>query len=93
MYHEVCPYRNNIKPRELDLTDTPRFNKAQMALLRGLYAVGIRVIQIGGSAVQGFRKDGTTDVRFSASLIGTDTSGEKYENLDLAELLGKDGAE
>ena len=93
-YWDLCKQmKTGCTPHAWDLTDPPRFSDEAMAFLNGLYMVGIRVIQVGGSVVQAFRKDGTTDARFAASLIGTKASGEIYENIDLAELLGKDDHE
>lgn len=75
----------------IDLADPPRFNEAQMALLKGLYAVGITKLQIGETGiltVDARKSDGTCEARFSSELIGI--SKEHYETLDLAELIGKE---
>ena len=79
-----------------DLTDPPRFTEAQMALLKALYGIGVNKIQ-SGAAFDGiylYTKDliDTAGLIYSGK-IGTSIKLEDGETLDLAELLGKDGAE
>lgn len=78
-------------PIDWNLTDPPRFNEAQMALLSGMYAAGIKYLNVA------IRTDGKVDalnarkesvMRFEKELIGI-TDGTP-RTLDLAELLGKD---
>ena len=91
-YFNVCKQMRhgvNLRksPQEWDLSDPPRFTEAQMALLKGLYACGcVTLIQDDGStAAQS--KDG------DAMWFGKMLNLKSTETLDLAELLGKDGAE
>ena len=99
-FHSICKsmningYLRNIQ--DWDLTDPPRFTEAQMALLKALYGIGVNKIQ-SGAAFDGiylYTKDliDTAGLIYSGK-IGTSIKLEDGETLDLAELLGKDGAE
>ena len=90
-FFEVCATMQTIEkgcltPIMWNLTDPPRFTEAQMALLKGLYACGcVTLIQDEGiTAAQS--KDG------DAMWFGKMLNLKSTETLDLAELLGKDGA-
>jgi len=100
MAHTNCEYRwycdpilnatelDSITPLSNDLTDPPRFNEAQMALLKALRGLGfISIENIGSGGFKTTSEDGKTGL-FMA-LLGI----EYGETLDLAELLGKGGAE
>lgn len=94
-YKEVCPARsgNEEMPERWNLTDPPRFNEAQMALLKALYGIGVNKIR-SGAAFDGiylYTKDlvDTAGLIYSGK-IGTSIKLEDGETLDLAELLGKD---
>ena len=92
-YMEVCCHYEAYAPAQLNLTDPPRFNEAQMAFWRGLYAVGIRRVHLteDKTLLDMFDgKDAFAISRMAASSIKTGL--EAGETLDLAELLGKDGA-
>lgn len=39
-YYEVCPYRNNIKPKELDLDAPIHYSEKTMSLFRSFYLSG-----------------------------------------------------
>ena len=80
--------RGCLTPIMWNLTDPPRFNEAQMALLRALYGLDfVSIKNLGSGAFQTKSKDGKTGLFMK--LLGI----EDGEELDLAELLGKDGAE
>lgn len=95
---DVCPNRCDVetRPSKWDLSDPPRFNEAQMAFWRGWYAVGARFVK---------RRIGTGCVDFSLTTKDFCVSNscvlpnniaiqlEEGKVYDLAELLGKDGAE
>ena len=89
-----CPYQSwcgACSPDGWDLTDTPRFTEAQMAFLRGLFAVGICRLEIGTREqwqVYAYNEVGTV-LHFNSVLIGM--TEDEYKTLDLAELFGKEG--
>ena len=83
----VCPFGTDGRtPANIDLTDPPRFNEAQMALLKALKSIGVeRIMSMDGAA---FRMLDSNEKHVSLMrVIGLTES----ETLDLAELLGKDG--
>ena len=93
-YMEACCHYESYTPAQLNLTDSPRFNEAQMAFWRGWYAMGARkaVCASGLSAVNLF--DGKNAFALSGfTTSGFDSGLKNGEILDLAELIGKDGAE
>lgn len=80
-------------PAYWNLTDPPRFNEQQMALLKALYGIGVNKIQ-SGAAFDGiylYTKDliDTAGLIYSGK-IGTSIKLEDGETLDLAELLRKE---
>jgi len=81
-----CPYElwcGANGPDGWDLTDPPRFNEAQMALLKGLYACGcVTLIQDHG-LTSAQSKDG------DAMWFGKMLNLKSTETLDIAELLGE----
>lgn len=95
---DVCPNRCDVetRPSKWDLSDPPRFNEAQMEFWRGWYAIGAKFVK---------RRFGTGCVDFSLttkdfctsypSVLPNDIAIQLEEGkvYDLAELLGKDGAE
>ena len=95
-YRPICHAIKNEMPLVWDLRDPPRFNEAQMAFWRGWYAVGARFVK---------RRIGTGCVDFSLTTKDFCVSNscvlpnniaiqlEEGKVYDLAELLGKDGAE
>lgn len=97
----ACPYRDFCRetvgdkcgwgdkgPRDWNLTDPPRFNDAQMALLKGFYEIGIRAIERIGYAMWS-----TQGVNGSYVSIVKELGLKENETLDLAELLGKESNE
>ena len=86
-----CAFCLDVQPAEVDLTDPPRFTEAQMAFLKGCYAIGIVGLLRNGDKVRlhfltvhgtiGFLND-----------MGLMIPIEKNETLDLAELFGKEGS-
>jgi len=76
-------------PKDWDLTDPPRFNEQQMALLKGLYANGVMKLRSDCAITSLFREDHEYIGNLINSQIGIELSDG--ETLDLAELLGKDG--
>lgn len=83
-----CPYKEVCGeiPKLLDLTDPPRFNEQQMALLKGFYAIGAVSVQEINGFFAAVDKDGKV-IRIAREL------GVSGETLDLAELLGKESNE
>lgn len=85
---EVCPNRCDVetRPSKWDLSDPPRFNEAQMALLRVLRKNGVQSVWNSEKYGTQFYGDHGQSINISAAL-GLDTN-KRIENL--AELLGKD---
>ena len=75
-------------PGDWDLSDPPRFNEAQMALLKALLDNGIKKISRNDAITFDFTRN---DVIGDGLFLGA-VKLEVGETLDLAELLGKDGA-
>jgi len=77
------------KPIDWDLSDSPRFTEAQMALLKALWDNGVvkleRWNKYDSSYYAESAKYGTT------SLLTCDWFGETVWKIDLAELFGKEG--
>lgn len=87
-YMSVCCHYERYCPAQLNLTDPPRFNESQMALLKALRGLDfVSIENLGSGAFQTKSKDGKTGLFMK--LLGI----EDGETLDLAELLGKDGAD
>ena len=85
-FFELCATMQTIDkgcltPIMWNLTDPPRFNEAQMALLKVFYDHGFRKV------ITGSTRDALVDCIRDFLGIGDGVT------LDLAELLGKDGAE
>lgn len=91
-YRLICRALKNEMPLVWDLRDPPRFNEAQMALLKAFKGVGAERVRITVYG-QGQRTFDLID-RFGNAMAFTAILGiSGNETLDLAELLGKDGAE
>ena len=89
----VCPTYLHLAPDAIDLTDPPRFNEAQMAFWRGWYAMGAKFVRRWKVGHITFLNEyGDTIGTIERHLDLADVL-EVDETLDLAELLGKDGAE
>jgi len=85
-----CPYESwcgTSSPDGWDLSDPPRFNEAQMALLKALLDNGIKKISRKDVITFDFTRN---DVIGDGLFLGA-VKLEVGETLDLAELLGKDG--
>ena len=81
-----------MPPEDWDLSDPPRFNEAQMAFWRGLHAIGINFVMLADDGLllrmaESRQADNCTMI---AVLIEIKLGLSKGEELDLAELLGKD---
>lgn len=82
----VCATHLHRAPDQINLSDPPRFNEAQMALLRALYGLDfVSIKNLGSGAFKTTSKDGKTGMFMEQLGIG------ENETLDLAELFGKDG--
>jgi len=82
-----------VDPCHWDLSDPPRFNEAQMAFWRGWYAMGAKFVRRWKVGHITFLNEyGDTIGTIERHLDLADVL-EVGETLDLAELLGKDGAE
>jgi len=87
----VCVHMIEKPYTDIDLTDPPRFNEQQMALLNGLWEIGARKLttfNVFDSAYYIIDKE-----EHSIGTILISVFGRAESPLDLAELLGKDGAE
>jgi len=87
-YRFFCPNMTDDPPKDFDLTDPPRFNEDQMALLNGLWEIGARKLttyNVFDSAYYIIDKD---DHSIGTILISI--FGKAESPLDLAELLGRD---
>ena len=89
-YMSACCHYERYCPAQLNLTDPPRFNEAQMAFLKGCYEIGIVGIMRSGD---GSRTHFFTKYETIGWLKNSEIPLEKGETLDLSELLGKDGAD
>ena len=84
-YMEVCCHYESYTPAQLNLTDPPRFNEAQMALLKAMSTIGVERIETLDTAA--FRMMDKNEKHVSLmKAIGL----EENETLDLAELFGKE---
>ena len=91
-YLAVCPFQSaKRKMCALNLTDPPRFNEQQMALLKGLYDNGVWRLKADACITSMYKFNYDYIGNFINTLMGIKI--EDGETLDLAELLGKDGAE
>jgi hypothetical protein len=82
-----CPFNGEVDAfSSANLTDPPRFNEQQMALLKGFYEIGIRTIERLGYAMWA-----TQDASGNYVSIVNKLGLEENETLDLSELLGKEG--
>ena len=96
-FFEMCAIMQTIDkgcltPIMWNLTDPPRFNEAQMELLKAYYTIGVRsLIETGGEEFISLRgENGRVMGTVYRNLLPEDV--QKDIPLDLAELLGKDGA-
>jgi hypothetical protein len=94
-YFDVCESMHNKKdnfqsPYDWDLTDPPRFNEQQMALLKALYASGVVKIAFGTTNDLLRCLDAERDM---AAGLFWEKIGLPREELDLAELIGKESNE
>ena len=86
-FFKVCPFQmQSRKALGWDLSDPPRFNEAQMALLKALQGVGARYVGRRNGELSAF------DER-SVHIPITKLLGIDDEDYVIAELLGKDGAD
>ena len=95
-YMEVCCHYEAYAPAQLNLTDTPRFTEAQMAFFKPWLDIGARW------ASRDSDDPFCHEITFYNELqqiigymVHTETANSMpmQQRLDLAELLGKDGAE
>ena len=95
-YVDLCnQMKSGYTPHAWDLSDPPRFTEAQMAFWRGLHAIGINFVMLADDGLllrmaESRQADNCTMI---AVLIEIKLGLSKGEELDLAELLGKDGAD
>ena len=90
-YVDLCnQIKSGYTPHAWDLTDPPRFTEAQMALLKVLYASGVVKIVFG--ATNDLLRCLDAEFNMAAGLFW-EKIGLPREEIDLAELLGKDGAD
>jgi hypothetical protein len=91
-YMEVCCHYEDYAPARLNLTDPPRFNEAQMAFWKGLYELGVNFVKMAddGWLLRMAPSRNADNCSAMMVIIGIQIGLEKEEELDLAELLGKD---
>ena len=93
---DVCPNRRDVetRPSKWDLSDPPRFTEAQMAFWKAWYAMGFIRASVLASGAFLFEALNAPDILLHncAPLRGK-LSMKIGDTLDIAELLGKDGAE
>ena len=97
-YFDVCESMHNKKdnfqsPCDWGLTDPPRFTEAQMAFWRGWYAMGAAFVRRWKDGNIWFVNEQGDDVGTIKSNFDLVDILEIGETLDLADLLGKDGAD
>jgi hypothetical protein len=92
-YQDLCNQivKSGCTPHAWDLTDSPRFNETQMALLKGLYANGVMKLRSDCAITSLFMEDHEYIGNLINSQIGIELSDG--ETIDLAELLGKESNE
>ena len=84
-FMEVCCHYEAYTPAQLDLSDLPRFNEAQMALLKALLGVGCnKIVKCYGGEYKC-----SNDAREVFNPLDR-LLMQEADLLDLAELLGKD---
>ena len=82
---DVCPKIHSTTPQYFNLTDPPRFNEAQMALLKALLGVGCnKIVKCYGGEYKC-----SNDAREVFNPLDR-LLMQEADLLDLAELLGKD---
>ena len=98
-FFEVCATMQTIDkgcltPIMWNLTDPPRFNEAQMAFFRAWYAMGfIRISVLTSGSLLIETLCGTDVMIHNCTPLRGKLSIKIGDAIDLAELLGKDGAE
>ncbi|NCC04797.1 MAG: hypothetical protein EOM37_12345 [Proteobacteria bacterium] len=85
-YMGVCCHYERYCPAQLNLADPPRFNEAQMELLKALLDNGIKKISRNDVITFDLTRN---DVIGDGLFLGA-VKLEVGETLDIAELLGKD---
>ena len=87
-YMSACCHYERYCPAQLNLTDPPRFNEAQMAFLRQAYSGGVRKLESIHSGDARMRLENGLIIGIVYAYFIKIKDGE---TLDLAELLWKDG--
>lgn len=91
----ACKYLQVCKcctPKNWNLIDLPRFNEAQMAFWRGLYEIGVNFVMLAddGLLLRMATSRNADNCSAIMVIIGIQIGLEKGEELDLAELFGKE---
>ena len=92
-YMSVCCHYERYCPAQLNLTDPPRFTEAQMALLKALWGLGGKTVMPShhsknDSVIYIYNEVGGNIAILSKSMFW---GKEEPEEIDLAELFGKEG--
>ena len=77
-------------PKFWNLSDPPRFNEAQMALMKALWDIGAKIAYQLENTTMFYRKAARDEQVAIIYNRGTDFALQDGETLDLAELLGKE---
>ena len=96
IHKDVCKKLKNEMPFAWMKPDPPRFTEAQMALWRAWYGVGAKQVSCSDKdcmyLVQGAPDILTRQFGKITMIVGAGLGLSMEKPLDLAELLGKDGA-
>lgn len=83
-YMSACCHYERYCPAQLNLTDPPRFNEAQMAFFRGLHGLGVKKLD------KHARNGQPTAFGADGNIFYYDFLDDVEFPLDLAELLGNE---
>lgn len=93
IYSELCSEIKSSDTKHWNLADPPRFNEAQMAFWRGLYAIGIKRVRLTEDKKMIHLFDGKDAFAVSTmSATGIETGLSAYETIDLGDVVKKEGA-
>ena len=89
-YMSACCHYERYCPAQLNLTDPPRFNEAQMALLKAFFDIGGVIVRANSISTTNYIVENLNGTSIGAIFARIGFKLEDGETLDLAELFGKD---
>lgn len=94
-YQDLCNQivKSGCTPHAWDLTDPPRFNEAQMALLKAFFDIGGVIVRANSISTTNYIVENLNGTSIGAIFERIGFKLEQGETLDLAELLGKESNE